>query len=88
MMILKKKLIILLLLCYNILIISDKDKGRRFHKEGLLVIPGVGRPDRLQTVAHNLRLLERNYLSDDGNRPARWDCIIYVYAMHNHTEFW
>ena len=85
-------MIILLLLCSIILtlgiIVGDKNDKRRFHKEGLIIIPGVGRADRLQTVAHNLRLLESNYLNDDGNRPSRWDCIIYVYAMHNNTEFW
>ena len=52
---------------------------------GLMVIPGLGRPDRLKTVEETLRLMARNYLS--GEDPS-WDCVVYIYAPRNDTSFW
>jgi hypothetical protein len=55
-------------------------------KEGLLVIPGLGRIDRLRTVAYNLKMLDKQYLS--GGESSPWDCVLYTYAGRNATEFW
>jgi hypothetical protein len=58
-------------------------------KQGLLVIPGLGRPDRLNTVQDNLRVLE-DFLA--GGKDSAWDCIIYVYAQRDMSveskAFW
>jgi hypothetical protein len=53
-------------------------------KEGLIIIPGVGRADRLKTVVHNLQAM-RNYLE---GASATWDCLIFTYAPRNDTSFW
>jgi len=50
---------------------------------GLLVIPGLGSPDRLSTVIHNIQMLKRHF-----TEPSTMDCIIYVYAPRNITRFW
>ncbi|KAJ1429322.1 hypothetical protein B484DRAFT_479482 [Ochromonadaceae sp. CCMP2298] len=52
---------------------------------GLLVIPGLGRRDRLETVLWNLRLLEQN-----GFRSGHvhWDCVVYIYAPREDRSFW
>ena len=53
---------------------------------GLLVIPGLGRVDRLDTVIHNLRMLAAGgHLVKQGGNTAdqkkrTWDCVIYIYA--------
>ena len=55
---------------------------------GLVVIPGLGRADRLETVIHNLRMLiNGGHLvkrSDTAARRKRraslWDCAVHVYA--------
>jgi hypothetical protein len=47
----------------------------------LLIVPGLGRSDRLLTVIGNLKKLEK-YLQKD------WECVIYIYALRNVTEFW
>lgn len=52
---------------------------------GLIVVPGLGRADRLKTVIDNLKLLERDYIN--GKR-YKWDCIVYVYAPRSETSFW
>lgn len=63
---------------------SSSDRPSTKKKEGLLVIPGVGRSDRLSTVSHNLRAMSR-YLEGD---ITSWDCIVYVFTPRNDTEFW
>ena len=45
-------------------------------REGLLVIPGLGRPDRLDTVLSSLKVFSHKLVGAD----ATWDCIVYVYA--------
>jgi hypothetical protein len=52
---------------------------------GLLVIPGLGRKDRLETVLWNLRALEKS-----GFRYGyvRWDCVVYIYAPREDRAFW
>lgn len=50
-------------------------------KTGLIVIPGLGRNDRLQTVIHNLNML-KSYIG------STWDCVVYIYAPREDTLFW
>lgn len=47
-------------------------------KVGIVVIPGLGRSDRLHTVVHNLKSLE--HLFYHSNELSRWDCIVQIYA--------
>ena len=51
---------------------------------GLVVVPGVGRIDRLETVVHNLKRLEAFLLGPQKS----WDCVIYVYASYSDVQFW
>jgi len=61
---------------------SERTRTRQAtNVNGLIVIPGLGRSDRLQTVIHNLNML-RNYI---GNS---WDCVVYVYAPREDVQFW
>ena len=53
-------------------------------KAGIVVIPGLGRPDRLTTVVENIRSLD-SFLG--GDSPV-WDCVIYIYARHDDLLFW
>ncbi len=48
---------------------------------GLVLIPGLGRVDRLQHVVDNLALLQ-SFISEQGG----WDCIVYIYAARHATE--
>jgi len=47
-------------------------------KAGIVVIPGLGRSDRLHTVVHNLKTLE--HLLNQSEEFLRWDCIVQIYA--------
>jgi len=58
-------------------IVGEVWRGR---KEGLVVVPGLGRKDRLDTVVNNIRNLEGVL------RSKRWDCIIYTYAQREFVE--
>lgn len=51
---------------------------------GLLVVPGVGRADRLQTLVQSLRLLYPHLKGE----AARWDCVVYIYAPRTDAAFW
>ena len=53
-------------------------------KQGILIIPGIGRADRLRTSLSNLLMLDRYLFGDASN----WDCVAYIYALHNDTKFW
>jgi hypothetical protein len=53
-------------------------------KEGLLLVPGLGRSDRTLTVAHNVKMLESFLLGDN----SKWDCLVYIYASPYDNEFW
>ena len=57
-------------------------------REGLLVIPGLGRPDRLDTVLSNLDQFKHKL---NGSEPL-WECIVYVYAPREwkvlSSSFW
>lgn len=70
-------------------VIKSRGRGLRLRsgpsKRGLLVIPGVGRSDRLRTLVSSLKLLERNYLT--GPRRS-WDCVVYIYAPPSDVSFW
>jgi hypothetical protein len=52
---------------------------------GLLVIPGLGREDRLDTVVHSLRVLRTHYTN---TLNVKWDCVVYIYAPRELTSFW
>jgi hypothetical protein len=55
----------------------------------LLVIPGLGRADRLETVINNVQLLvQQQKESLQSNQPFILTCVIYVYASRMETEFW
>ncbi len=54
-------------------------------QKGLLVIPGLGRSDRLLTVISNLRILRKDYIKSYG---INWDCIVYIYAPPELSSFW
>jgi hypothetical protein len=52
----------------------------------LLVIPGLGRNDRLSTVVHNVKLLFNQQSS--GSTSFDLTCVIYIYAPKEDTSFW
>lgn len=58
--------------------------SKESNTKGLVVVPGLGRSDRLRTVVSNLRLLEKDYLGGFN----QWDCIIYIYANKSDISFW
>lgn len=47
---------------------------------GLIVVPGLGRKDRLETVVNNLKHLEDSIMS------RRWDCVVYTYGAREYTS--
>ena len=61
---------------------------------GLLVIPGLGRTDRVKTVLSNILSLHGHLsVMNDGNRKhdikaIKWDCLIYIYAPRTDKTFW
>lgn len=71
------------------------------HHHGIIVVPGLGRADRIAIVKNNLSYLEstgilkekklkKELLYENDIRVAKnlWDCVIYVYARRNNTSFW
>jgi hypothetical protein len=52
---------------------------------GLIVVPGLGRTDRLQTVVNNFKILAQNYMD---TVDMRWDCVVYIYAGREVRSFW
>lgn len=60
------------------------------HKYGLIVIPGLGRSDRLNTVVNNLKFLfnEDSIRSWLNEKNMKWDCIVYIYAPRTDESFW
>lgn len=52
---------------------------------GLLVIPGLGRADRLDTVVHNVKLIMEPKFE---MHKIEWDCVIYVYTSRTDESFW
>ena len=77
------KIFYLHLFYWSIVFLSHAIVGVR--KEGILVIPGVGRVDRLKIVVSNLKSL--GYLFSDKSNDD-WDCAIYVYANRDDIDFW
>lgn len=61
---------------------------------GLIIVPGLGRPDRLTTVVENFRnLYSRSSYKDFGGQQDTafdlyWDCIVYIYAPRTEESFW
>ena len=72
----------LLILC--ICLYSDADWHQQ--KAGLLIVPGLGRSDRLSIVVQNLQFI-RKERSMEGSSIA-WDCVVYVYAPRELVSFW
>jgi len=60
----------LIVLLSNVMVVFGR-------KQGLLVIPGLGRMDRLDTVVTNLKALEPFLI---GGTDSLWDCVVYTYA--------
>lgn len=69
-----------LFICVQLCVASGLQKQR-----GLIVIPGLGRSDRLTTVTDNLRILQQNYMDAQN---IKWDCRVYIYAKRDLTSFW
>jgi hypothetical protein len=67
--------------------LASGNNAHHIKKEGILVIPGIGRVDRLQTTVSNLHMLSDYLTGVDGKEPT-WDCIAYIYAFYNDTTFW
>lgn len=67
------------------LLISVAITESSISQKGLLIIPGLGRSDRLTTVVHNLRILRTQYVK---SYDTYWDCIVYIYAPRELTSFW
>jgi hypothetical protein len=62
--------------------LRQADTSGQHEKVGLLVIPGLGRIDRLATVLDNVAKLRSRLQTD-------WDCVVYVYADRAvELEFW
>lgn len=77
--------IIILFLMSVLTSVASTDKvDKECRRIGLLVIPGLGRQDRLDTVVHNLRLLDSQLRGPNH----QWDCVVYVYARFDDIEFW
>ncbi len=51
-------------------------------KDGIIVVPGLGRADRLSIVVENMKYLETTILA------SKWNCIIYIYADRSVSSFW
>jgi hypothetical protein len=65
-----------------------KKASRRQRKPNvLLVVPGLGRRDRLEIVAHNVRILSQQQYQNTSSLKFHLDCTIYVYA-HRSNDFW
>ena len=76
--ILSLKLLFLFLLRHSLSVPSFGANGKMEtgSREGLLVIPGLGRPDRLDTVLSSLQVFSHKLLG----RNATWDCVVYIYT--------
>ncbi len=68
-------------------------------KKGVIIIPGLGREDRIDIVRNNIEILNKgNHLalkSTDLNIETvqdrnhfKWDCVVYIYASHDDLSFW
>lgn len=51
----------------------------------LIVIPGLGRSDRLKTVVQNIRILFED--QTDSSR-LELNCVIYIYVSRSDSSFW
>lgn len=55
----------------------------------MLVVPGLGRPDRLSILLENLQLLSRQQRNSLNTKlPFTINCVVYIYAARNETSFW
>ncbi len=51
----------------------------------LIVVPGLGRSDRLKTVVQNIRILFED--QTDSSR-LELNCVIYIYVSRSDSSFW
>jgi hypothetical protein len=80
-------LTLLFLLCVLCLFTTGNSRpiNKKFRKPNvLLVVPGLGRHDRLQTVLHNLRILREQQYS---SQKFHLSCFVYIYALRD-DPFW
>ena len=73
-------LLLALLLAYGIS--CKKIYSAERESPGLIVIPGLGRADRLKNVVSNLKLLEF-FLT-----TRHWHCVVYTYVSRLDRTFW
>ena len=75
----------MLILKVIILVIALLGGIAKKRNRGLIVIPGLGQLDRLDTVLSNLKILEPSI-------NKGWDCVVYVYAQREivpkKSYFW
>ena len=83
--ILIRLLFIILYSCAEVIFADEAIVADDVETRGLLVIPGLGRSDRLRTVVWNLRMLEEHYFHGSG---IKWSCIVYIYAPREDVTFW
>ncbi len=68
-------------------------------KKGIIIIPGLGREDRIDIVKNNIEVLKRgNHLAlkstevnvdiNEDRNHFKWDCVVYIYASHDDLTFW
>lgn len=70
----------------NALLYSNDIKVNSTIQRGLVIIPGLGRKDRLLIVIENLKIIYHNLNIIKSNMI--WDCIIYIYAPREFLSFW
>lgn len=76
----------LLLACLIVCMLGDGSTVVKQQPLGLVVIPGLGRADRLLTVVHNIQALKLHPIST--GKVNDWDCMIYIYADRADEQFW
>lgn len=75
--------LVLLFTVIGYVLASTRAAVKPIKQRGLIVIPGLGRADRLSIVVDNLKSLEEDFL-----RPGKWNCVVYIYALRSESSFW
>lgn len=73
------------ILCFLFIWVQLVSTSSQQKQKGLIIIPGLGRSDRLITVTDNLRIIQRNYMD---SQSVKWDCRAIIYAKRDLTSFW
>ena len=81
--------------CFSMIVSYDSMKRlqirHRKQQKVLVVVPGLGRKDRLSTVAHNIKILkleQQNNTESSHSIKFQIDCTIYIYTSRENREFW